>query len=61
MLITGEGLINAPGADVSTMKKEIDKIHSENVERLSTLTPDEIQQEQKRIKTILSKFNLDLK
>lgn len=54
-LITGEGLINAPGADVSSMRKEIDVIQNENVAKLSAMTEDEIQQERQKIEKNLSK------
>ena len=51
-LISGEGLITA-GVSVEVARKEVGKIHQENVERLATATQEELLAERQRVEGLL--------
>lgn len=53
--ISGEGLAT-PGGSEEAVKSDIDKIHQENVERLSRLSASEVMQEKDRIEKTLGEI-----
>jgi hypothetical protein len=56
-LISGEGLMAGTGNQISTAK-EVENIHKENLDRLATMSKEEILEEQARLKTSLGLFNI---
>ena len=55
-LVSGQGLSIA-GASPEFARKEVEKIHEENVLQLSAMTEDEILQEQEKMKKLLGMCN----
>ena len=51
-MISGEGLVSM-GASEDTVKSDISKIDQENMEKLSSLSEEEIMKEKKEIEQIL--------
>lgn len=55
--VTGEGLVT-PGVPGGVAQKEISKIHEENVTKLSSISEEEILQEQEKLKKMLGRVKL---
>lgn len=52
-LITGEGLHDGDAGQSAVVMTEIQKIHAENVEKLSSMSEKEILEEQARLQQML--------